>query len=138
MGQKKVRTQAQKTQAVINRLRDKFNLNVVDEIIKMYLMFDKMAQPLVDRILENVKDGRHLYFGIDELELESLGQLNKDKLKILTTILGYCHPKQKAVEVRAGAGESATFNVTMTPVKDEDVEVKQTKQGVLSLRSVNQ
>jgi len=98
---------------LLKKLERDHNFHIVPKIVKLYEENEELYQPLLEKIRENIRKGLPMDARFDEAEVEIFNSVRKDTWVILSTLLAYCYPKLKALEVQAETADKITFNINV-------------------------
>lgn len=109
---------SKRSEMLIRQLERDHNFSIVPKIIKLYGDTEKLYQPLLLKVEENILKGLPMTARLDEAELELFNATRKDLWTILSSLLSYCYPRLKALEVKSTDTEKVTFNINIPKVKE--------------------
>lgn len=103
---------------VLEELR-KNNFDIIKEVLETYGYSKEIYVPLFDQMMQNRLAGRPLTAGMTEEEVELMNINGKAMADTLKTLMSFCYPKLKAMELAAGSSEKINFSINIPVVDDE-------------------
>jgi len=96
--------------------------NYVKKFIRYFEANWEVWEPISDKMIKNAQDGLPSTHELTAEELDIYKHTNPIIKDALTTVLSYCHPKLRAIEVDQGADKRMSINIAI-PVQGDNVKM---------------